>query len=228
MELNKIAAAILLAGLIGMITGKAAGFLYGGADEHVGEHKKAERGYRIEVAEGAGDAAATPKKEEKLPSLVPLLADADAAAGEAYFSKKCALCHTAEKGGSHKTGPNLWNVVGHPKASKEGFNYSKAIQERGGQWGYEELNGFLHKPKKYLPGTIMAYAGTRKAEDRADVIAYLRTLSDNPQPLPQVEAQDEAVEPATATANEATDNTPDVEAGEDAPAEDAPAGNAAE
>lgn len=198
MELNKIAAAILLAGLIGMVTGKAAGFLYGGSEEAHHGHGKHEvaRGYQIEVDEAALNAGPAEKKEKKLASIIPLLASADVASGEKYFAKKCALCHTHEQGGANKTGPNLWGIVDRAKAAADGFNYSKALAGKGGQWGYDELNGFLHKPKKWLPGTIMAYAGTKKEQDRADLIAYLRSLSNAPAPIPAVADVDvDVVEP---------------------------------
>lgn len=191
MELNKIAAAILLAGLIGMITGKVAGFLYGGGEDaaHHGEgHTEVARGYSIEVPEDMSKVGAVEAKEEALPSILPLLADANASKGEAYFAKKCSLCHTHEQGGANKTGPNLWNVVGRDKGGHAGFGYSNALAEAEGDWTYEDLNGFLHKPKRWLPGTIMAYAGIRKPEDRANVIAYLRSLSNNPEPIPDITA----------------------------------------
>lgn len=198
MELNKIAAAILLAGLIGMVTGKVAGILYDGGQDlaHGYGHEEVKRGYAIEVVEAAGDAAAGAPKEKELASIIPLLPSADTAAGEQYFSKKCSLCHTHEKGGANKTGPNLWGIVGSKKAHLDNFNYSKAMSEKGGVWGFEELNGFLHKPKQWLPGTIMAYAGTRKEEERANLISYLRSLSDNPVPIPAAPAPADEETPA--------------------------------
>ncbi len=212
MELNKIAAAVLLAGLIGMVTGKVATILYYGGDPHAGGDKEITRGYEIEGAEeylsemAAG--AGKEKKEEKLASIIPLLHKADIQAGESFFAKKCALCHTHEKGGPHRTGPNQWEVVGQDIASKEGFNYSDALSDYPGEWTYDELNGFLHKPKKYIPGTIMAYIGIRDAEDRANVIAYLRTLSDSPEPIPEAPAEPE--EPADAEGEAQEEPTADT------------------
>lgn len=158
MELNKIAAAILLAGLIGMITGKVSTILYYGGDpaaaHHGDGHEEVKRGYTIEGADAFADGApAAAKEEKKLASIANFLQDADIASGEAYFKKKCATCHTAEQGGKAKTGPNMWGILNRAKGSAAGFKYSKAMAEKGGQWGYEELNGFLHKPKKWLPGT---------------------------------------------------------------------------
>lgn len=206
MEFNKIAAAILLAGLIGMVTGKVAGGLYDGAEaaEHHGDgHHEVARGYSIEVPEGGVDTSGAPKAEKKLPSILALLPSADVAAGEAYFAKKCALCHTADNGGANKTGPNLWGIVNRAKGSSAGFGYSKAMKEKGGEWSYDELNGFFHKPKKWLPGTIMAFAGIKKDHERANLIAYLRTLSASPAPIPAAPAViEETIETVPAEAIE--------------------------
>lgn len=190
MELNKIAAAILLAGLIGMISGKVSQMLYFGPDTHHEEGHEAKRGYSIDVPEVAADGAAP--VEKKLTSLIPLLATADVAAGEAFAKKKCATCHSFDKGGKNKTGPALWGVVGREKGGVSGFNYSSAMAEKGGKWDYDTLNGFMHKPKKWLPGTIMAYVGIKKDNQRADLVAYLRSLSDSPMALP-TQAQIDAV-----------------------------------
>ena len=116
--------------------------------------------------------------------IAPLLASADPAAGQAT-ARVCLSCHTFEKGAPAKVGPNLWGIVGAPHAHAQGFAYSKAIAGKQGPWTYEELNHFLYSPKDYAPGTKMSFAGLRKDKDRANVIAFLRTLSDSPEPLPQ-------------------------------------------
>ena len=112
-----------------------------------------------------------------------MLAAANADAGQ-KVAKKCTACHSFTKGGANKVGPNLWNVVGGKPASVSGYKYSGAMSGMTVNWEYEELNKFLYKPKAYLKGTKMSFAGLKKARDRATIIAYLRSLSDNPKPLP--------------------------------------------
>ena len=112
-----------------------------------------------------------------------MLASADAGKGAKLFGK-CKACHTVESGGKNKVGPNLWDIVGRAKAAGAGFAYSSALKDLGGEWSYEDLDAFLAKPKGFLPGTKMAFAGIKKPGQRAAMIAYLRSLSDSPKPLP--------------------------------------------
>lgn len=192
-EINKIIGAIL--GSLFII------FSIGIVSDGIFESEAPEKfGFAIEAkeAEDGGTKAA----EDTGPEAVgPLLASADVGKGESIF-KKCAACHTDDKGGANKVGPNLWNVVNRPVASHEGFSYSSAMQEfsQGGDvvWDYEHLNHFLLSPKKYISGTAMGFAGLKKIEDRADIIAYLRTMSDNPAPLPEPKAEQPAEESAAA------------------------------
>lgn len=148
-------------------------------------------------AEGAADQAGgeAPAGEP----IAALLAKADAAAGEAVF-KKCAACHTDDKSGANKVGPNLWNIVNRPIASHEGFSYSGAMKEfsQGGSvvWDYEHLDHFLASPKGYIKGTAMGFAGVKKPDERANLIAYLRTTADSPAPLPEAGAAPAATDAA--------------------------------
>lgn len=137
---------------------------------------------------GTPTAAAAPSgaaqaKDAPIEDIKPLLASAPVDQGETLF-KKCTACHTGEKGGANKVGPNLWNVVGDPKAAHSGFSYSEALKKVGGDWSYDDLNHFIASPKSFAPGTKMTFAGLKKTEERAALIAYLRTLDDSPAPLP--------------------------------------------
>ncbi|MCC7274350.1 MAG: cytochrome c family protein [Alphaproteobacteria bacterium] len=173
METNKIAGAVLLAGIVAMTSGMIAGML-------VHPHKLAESVYKVE---GVVQQAAAPAAPAALQPIGPLLAAADPKAGETQ-AKKCLACHTLNQGGPNRVGPNLWNIVGAKHGHAAGFAYSAAIKDKPGDWNYEELNAFISSPKTYAPGTKMAFVGIPKAEDRAALIAYLRTLSDSPKPLP--------------------------------------------
>ena len=143
-----------------------------------------EPAYAIAVAEPDEPGAAA--EEEEVVSIGTLMASADAAAGEKVF-RSCKACHNDAEGAPAKVGPNLYGVVGRPIASAEGFSYSAALSEKGGTWDWESINGFLHKPKEWAPGTKMAYAGVKKDEDRANLLAYLNEQSGAPIDLPAPE-----------------------------------------
>ena len=139
-------------------------------------------GFEIAAGEEAAAGGATEAPAEE--SIAVLLASADATAGQA-IEKKCAACHTTEKGGSNKVGPNLWNIVNRPIATHEGFAYSEAMAAlKDKPWSYEALNEFITSPKTAVPGTKMAFGGLKKDADRANLLAYLQTLSDAPVPFP--------------------------------------------
>lgn len=174
-EFNKIAGAVLLAGLIAMVVGTVADVLY---KPHVDPDK---RGFKVEVTEEPAPGEA-PVAEAPI-DIPALLAAAKPENGQNII-KKCATCHDFSKGGPNKIGPELWSVVGRPKAHNPGFTYSDAMASHGGNWDYDSLFHFLKSPQKYVPGTKMSFAGLKKPSDIADLVAYLRTLSDSPVPLP--------------------------------------------
>lgn len=174
LETNKIFAAVLIAGIFAYLAGFIANLIYP-------EDVLTEQAYVIDVPEVAATPAdAGPVGPDPIDAL---LADADIAAGERLF-RSCAACHTFEEGGAHGIGPNLWNVVGKAKGTKGGFAYSDALTNEGGIWDYEDLNQFLYNPKNALPGTKMNYIGMKRDANRVDIIAWLRSLSDSPHPLP--------------------------------------------
>jgi cytochrome c len=175
MTVNMIAGAVLSSLLVifGMNTFVNIAFPNGGGRQHEapGEHHAA----------AAGGGAAAPAAESK--PIEVLLASADAKAGE-VAAKKCATCHSFDAGGANKAGPNLHGIVGRPVGKHAGFSYSPAIGGHGGAWDYALLNCYLIDPKACIPGNKMAFAGLKKDAERADLIAYLRSVTDNPPPLP--------------------------------------------
>ncbi len=182
-ELNKLLGAVLFAGLVGMTSWLISLAAYG-KFEH-GEHERVIH-YQVAGLEQGdvshGEAAVEEVVEPALP-LAVLLIDADPAKGRRTF-KKCAACHTVAEGGKNKVGPNLWGIVNRTVASAEGFNYSGAMAELGGVWDFERLNGFIADPKGTVAGTKMSFKGLSKDAARANVLAYLRSLSATPAELP--------------------------------------------
>jgi cytochrome c len=175
-ELNKILGAILGTCLILLALSIAAGAVFAPV-------KPAKPGFAIAVKEEASTETAAKKAPEQ--PIETLLASASADKGKS-IAKQCQACHTFEKGGPNRVGPNLWDIVGNERGQgRGGFNFSSAMKSKGGTWTYDELNKFLTNPRGYIPGTAMTFAGLSREEQRADVIAYLRTLSDNPKPLPK-------------------------------------------
>ena len=175
-ELNKIIAAVLLVALLIIGIGKVSNILF-----YVEKPKTP--GYAVEVEQVSSSSTSSNEIVEKVVDIAALMALGDVASGEKIF-KKCAACHSINKGGKHKIGPALYNVVGRKVGAIEDYKYSKALISYDKDWTFEELNGFLIKPAKHIKGTKMAYAGLRKESDRASVIKYLNANSDNPLPLP--------------------------------------------
>jgi cytochrome c len=145
----------------------------------------------IDTSAVAAASASGPAAPAKADPISTLLAGANVDNGKRLFAAQCASCHTAEKGGRVLQGPNLWNVVGAAKGTREGFTkYSTALQNSAkqagddGKWGYENLNQLIASPAAYMRGTAMSYAGMRQVQGRADVVAFLRTQADSPVPLP--------------------------------------------
>jgi cytochrome c len=174
-ELNKILGAILGTCLVLLSTSFVAGAIFAPVMPE-------KPGYAIavkETAEGGGKEAAAAPSEP----IEKLLQTASVEKGE-VAAKKCGACHTFEKGGPNRVGPNLYGIVGDKKGEGRGFNFSAAMKAKGGTWTFEDLNQFINNPKGFVPGTAMGFAGIQKDSERADVIDYLHTLSESPVPLP--------------------------------------------
>jgi cytochrome c len=174
-EMNKILGAILGTALVVVALNIASGAIFA-------PEKPAKPGYNIVVPKP--EAAGQQAPAEKEPPIAQLLASADPKRGE-DAAKVCQACHTFEKGGPSKVGPNLWGVVGRMRATMSGFDYSNGMKSMAGAWTLEDLSQFLAKPQVFVVGTKMTFAGLTRPSVRADVIAYLNSLSDNPAPLPK-------------------------------------------
>ena len=178
-EINKILASIIVAIIIFVIIGLVGNFV---VKIDYGESQIT--AYKIDIPEASADSSTqTSANDEMIESISLLLAGASLEQGEKIF-KKCGACHNYKKDSKSKIGPNLWNLINRQKASVSGFAYSKSLSEYGGKWTFEELNEFLYKPKKYISGTKMNFAGLKDVKDRANLILWLTQQSDNPIPLP--------------------------------------------
>ena len=175
-ELNKIIAAVLMVALLVIGIGKFSDIIF-----HVDKPKTP--GYKVDVDQVVTTTASVSTAEEEKVDIAALMTMGDVTSGQKIF-KKCAACHSINKGGKNNIGPALYNVVGRKAGEISDYKYSKALAIYDKEWTFEELNGFLIKPSKWIKGTKMAYAGLRKEKDRASVIKYLNQNSDNPIPLP--------------------------------------------
>ncbi len=205
-EVNKIAGGVLGTLLLTMALGLFSGFIYS-------PPVPTKPGYDLPAAPAEGGGEGQAKSAAPAEPLPVLLAKADIGKGQG-FAKACGACHNFEKGAAAKVGPPLYGVVGREVASVPGFSYSDSLKSKGGTWDYEKINAFITSPKAYAPGTKMTFAGESDPDKRADIIDYLHTLSDTPEPLPAVTT------PAAATAPAADAPAPA------APNAKAPAGNA--
>ncbi|MEE7478717.1 c-type cytochrome [Methylobacterium hispanicum] len=193
-ELNKVAGAVLGAVLFAVGSGFVAELIY---------HPKPAGKAGYELPEPQPESGA-PSEAAKVEPVAVRLASANVEKGQGG-TKACQACHSFEKGGPNKVGPDLWEIVERPKASHGGFEYSAGLKEKGGAWTYEDLDHFLASPKGFIKGTKMAFAGISSPQERANVIAYLRTLADSPKPLPaadKAEAKPAEAKPAEGKAAE--------------------------
>ena len=174
---NTVAGCILASALFAMVVGKVSNAV-------VHPHKLDKPAIAV-VDEAPTAVAAAPAAE--LPPIGPLLAKANVEAGKAIYMKQCFTCHTIDKGGANKVGPNLWGVVGRARAEHPGFDYSSAMMTNHEPWSFDKLFHYLKAPQADVPGTKMSFAGLRSAQDRINLIAYLRTLADSPAPIPPPE-----------------------------------------
>ena len=175
-EINKIIAAVLMVALLIIGIGKLSDVIF-----HV--EKPQTPGYSVEIEAVSNTSVSSSSTDSEKIDITALMALGDIATGEKVF-KKCAACHSIVKGGKNNIGPALYNVVGRKTGAVEDYKYSKALAAYDKEWSFEELNGYLIKPAKWIKGTKMAFAGLRKESDRASVIKYLNENSDNPLPLP--------------------------------------------
>ena len=175
-EINKIEAAVLKVALLVIGIGKLSNVIF-----HVEKPKTP--GYAVEVEQTTTVSSSSKTTVEEKIDIAALMAMGDIALGEKVF-KKCAACHSIVKGGKNNIGPALYNVVGRKTGAVSDYKYSKALASFDKEWTFEELNGYLIKPAKWIKGTKMAFAGLRKEKDRASVIKYLNQNSDSPVPLP--------------------------------------------
>ncbi|MFZ0426056.1 MAG: cytochrome c family protein [Xanthobacteraceae bacterium] len=191
-ELNKILGALLGTCLVLVAVHIASGAIFN-------PEPPAKPGYEIAVKAEGPQSGAAPAAPAETP-IATLLASASADRG-ANVAKQCQACHNFQEGAGAKVGPDLYNVVGRQVASVAGFNYSAPLKAKGGTWTFDELNKWLTKPSADVPGTAMTFAGLSNEKQRADVIAYLDSLSPSPVPLPKAESATAPANPPAAGAS---------------------------
>lgn len=202
-ELNKVAGAVLGAVLFAVGSGFVAELIY---------HPKPAGKAGYELPEPQPESGA-PAEAAKVEPVAVRLASANVEKGQGG-TKACQACHSFEKGGPNKVGPDLWEIVERPKASHGGFEYSAGLKEKGGAWTYEDLDHFLASPKGFIKGTKMAFAGISSPQERANVIAYLRTLADSPKPLPAADKAEAKPAEAKPAEGKAAESKPDAKPAE--------------
>ncbi len=178
-EFDKIVIAIAIA-LFTIIMSSDIGSIF-----YIPQPTPLKKGFKVEVPDVSLGASSESQGLPKVIDIAAVVAAGNSENGKQIFHK-CAVCHTIAKGEPNKIGPNLWDIVGAPTARYTDYTYSSAMQnhgKEGGVWGFEQLYRYLYAPRVYIPGTKMAFAGLKKDSDRADLIAYLRTMSDTPLPL---------------------------------------------
>ena len=179
LEVNKILASIIVAIIVVLLIGYIADIFFS-----ANKQEDMANAYKIEILEDISTELQSKENNiVEIEAVSLLLANASVDKGKKIF-KKCGSCHTYKKDDPNKVGPNLWNIVNQKKASVNGFAYSDALAQTDGNWNYEDLGAFLYKPKDYIKDTKMNFSGLKKAQDRADLILFLRKQSDNPVPLP--------------------------------------------
>ncbi|SDG44075.1 cytochrome c [Limimonas halophila] len=193
LEMNKIAASVLTAGVVAM----GASFV---GEVLIHPHVPEDPHYTVGVDKTKS--AEKEKQEPKGPEpILPLLADADPSAGK-NAARACAACHSFEKGGPNKVGPALYDIMGAKIAAVDGFSYSSALKGKEGEWTYQKMNAWLYDPQGWAQGTKMSYGGVKDAQERADIIAYLRSMADEKMPLPT----EEEIEKVTGGGDEGKDS----------------------
>ena len=202
-ELNKVAGAVLGAVLFAVGSGFVAELIY---------HPKPAGKAGYELPEPQPESGA-PSEAAKVEPVAVRLASANVEKGQGG-TKACQACHSFEKGGPNNVGPDLWEIVERPKASHGGFEYSAGLKEKGGAWTYEDLDHFLASPKGFIKGTKMAFAGISSPQERANVIAYLRTLADSPKPLPAADKAEAKPAEAKPAEGKAAESKPDAKPAE--------------